>query len=174
MSVDIRAKNARRQIDVFEDAWLQDHSEAMNCRDFEAELEMGVSVFDFVDHVYQTIRDQIYRGLLEASPESAEDEKSCYERWLKVANSLIDQLGRLENSFGVVEGASEFRERYELAHKRLSEWTPPTLARSMASRVWDISEEDAAMIKRLVDSPPNSPGRLNHVPRSLPPDDPKP
>jgi hypothetical protein len=171
MSADLRARNARRQLEAFEEAWQQDYAEAMGCRDFEASLELGVWVFDYLDHVYQTLREQVYRGVTEASPELAEGEKTCYARWLKVADSLSGELERLQDTFGVVEGAAEFRQRQELARERLRNWTPPALARSVAARVWDVSEEDADRMRNLLDAPAGAPGRLKWQPKTLPPGD---
>jgi hypothetical protein len=171
MSANIRTRNARRQLETFEEAWKQDHAEAMECRGFEAGIELGVWVFDYLDHVYQTLREQVYRGITEATPEMAEDERTCYERWLKVANSLTDELKRLQDTFGVVEGAAEFEKRKELARQRLRDWKPATLARSPAARVWDVSAQQADQIHELLNAPAGAPGRLTHKPKALPPGD---
>jgi hypothetical protein len=171
MSAVIRARNARRQLETFEEAWQQDHAEAMQCRDFEASIELGVWVFDYLDHVYQTLREQIYRGITEGTPELTESEKTCYERWLHVADSMTDPLQQLQDTFGVVEGVAEFQKRIELARERLRDWKPAALARSTAARVWDVSEEEADQIHNLLNTPLGAPGRLTHKPKALPPGD---
>jgi hypothetical protein len=171
MNAELRVNSARRHLATFEESWKQDHAEAMRCRDFEAFLEEGVWVFDLVDHVFQTLREQVYRGHVEAKPVFGDWEKGCYGRWLKTADLLATELERFEKSF-VVEGAAVFRKRRDLARKRLHDWTPPELARSVSARVWDVSEDAADAMRELLRAPAGAPGRFKWQPKMLPTGDP--
>ena len=172
MSAEIRVNSARRHLAAFEESWKQEHVDAMRCRDVEAFLEESVWVFDLIDHLFQTLRTQVYRGLLAENPVQGDWEKGCYERWLKMADLLEIELHRLEETFGVVEGAAVFRQRVELARKRLRDWTPAVLARSPAARVWDVSEDDADAMCNLLNAPAGASGRLKWKPKELTTGDP--
>ncbi len=167
MNADLRIDSVRRHLATFEESWQRDHAAAMRCRDLEAFLEEGVWVFDLIDHVFQTLREEVYRGRLEPHTAFGEWEKGCYERWLTIAALLTTELAQFEKTF-VVEGAAGLRARQDLARRRLHDWTPPALARTVAAREWDVSEAEADELRALLQTPSRAPGRLRWQPKTLP------
>jgi hypothetical protein len=145
-----RFDSVRKHLDVVEDSWKADHHAAMRCRDLEDYLAQATMVFHLIDRIGRTRREHVFRGLEEPNPQLDEAEKDLHARWLNFATVLEQPLRQFEQAFAQVEGAAEFRECQVTARRALENWRPAVLARAVASRIHDMSDEDADQIHDLL------------------------
>jgi hypothetical protein len=162
-----RLASARRYLEVFEDSWKSDHAQAMQCREFEESLAEAAKVFQLMHELIQMRRTAVYRGLIEPLPELDREEKQLYTDWLGLVDVDMASVETLEETFGPLEGAAEFRACRDAARAFLARWMPAVPAKAVGSRVIDFSEEDADQLRAALNGPPGTPGQSTHPARSL-------
>jgi hypothetical protein len=167
-SVATRFQSARKFLDAFEESWRADHEEAMRCRDFEAFLAYGHFAFEYLDWLNRTWRESVFRGVEPVDPEVERLLHASFVRWLEVADRVTADMQAFEQAYGVVEWADKVRSEQSQARAILKGWTSPAPARSVGSRIWEVSEEEADELRALLDAPPGAPGQLKVEPKSLP------
>ena len=153
-------------------SWKAEHAAAMQCRDFEKLLAETAKVFELMDELVRSWRECVFRGQEASYPEFDAAEKQLYGDWLRFVERAIPQLESLERTFGVVEGADEFRSCVEKARSFLANWTPARVSTAVGLRSQDLTEEDADEIRGLLNQAAGAPGRPTRMPRSLPTGDP--
>lgn len=94
MSVALRA--ARRHVSSFADECeiLRNHREAIECRDCEAVLQLGIDAFAWLIRADECIRGAVFSGM-EYDPQADEVIRELFRGWLRPcepANQWIDAL----------------------------------------------------------------------------------
>jgi hypothetical protein len=51
-----------RQLEAYEETWKSDHKEAIECRDWEDAIAIGINIFHMLAEREQAWRDQVFRG----------------------------------------------------------------------------------------------------------------
>lgn len=88
---------ARYQVEQYReqgDALMADHQAAMECRDCEDFLQLGISSYEWLAKSEQTLREASYGGQIEFTPELRDLIDSLYVIWqtpCSKAESLIQQ-----------------------------------------------------------------------------------
>jgi hypothetical protein len=164
-----RFQNARKHLDVYEENWQRDHQEAMEFWAFQAFLAEGVRVYELIRDTSRLVRRAVYRGFIPPLvPEVAVVEREMFEQWLKTAGWCSPHVGRFEKEYGSVEGAGVFRAYVSEGKAFVADWRPQQVAKAGGSRVWAVTQQEAAKMKALLDAA----APLKVTPRSLPEGDP--
>lgn len=84
---------------------LKDHQEAMECRDCEDFLRLGIEAFQWLQKAHQNIQDDVYHGRSVYDEHVERAVTKLYQRWLKPYDtaqrwmkSLRDQGFELDNA----------------------------------------------------------------------------
>ena len=62
-----------RQLEAYEESWKKDHAEAMECRDWEDAIAIGVNIFHMIQERDEAWREQVFRGTTIVSEEDSDD-----------------------------------------------------------------------------------------------------
>jgi hypothetical protein len=159
-----------RQLVAYGEFWKKDHHAAMNCRDWEEAIALGLSLYQFHREREELWREQVYRGVVPFSDQDDETYRIQLKGWLEVADEVLrDCLPGLEREFGTVEGAAQLRSDAADARIRLDQWSPPRITQSIGLREMTLSPEAAAQLDRMIEeaktNPP--PPLTGPVPRSI-------
>jgi hypothetical protein len=160
-----------RQLEAYEESWKPDHAEAMDCRDWEDAIAVGLGVYRMVWERQDTWRDQIFRGVIPYAEEDNREHQARLANWLATTREVLSAiLPGLEARFGRVEGAAELRRCAEAVEAVLSAWEPPRLSMAVGLREQTLSPEAAAEFKRIVyEQPPPLREDSHHPPmREMP------
>ena len=65
------------------DDLMRRHAEAIDCRDCEDFLQLGIEAFNWLGRADQTIRQEVFAGRLEHDPEVDSALAALYSEWLK-------------------------------------------------------------------------------------------
>ncbi len=162
-----RLAAARNYLQVFEASWKADHDQAMQCRDFEESLAEAVKVFQLVGELIRLRRESVYRALTVPNPKLDHEEKQLCMDWLGLIEEKWPRLEAHEKTYGVVEGAEEFRKCRDQARAFLTNWAPAVPAKAIGSHALEFCEEDADQLQALLQSPAAAPGRPTRPSRSV-------
>ena len=154
--------------EVREESWKAAYKEAEGCHFFELALDSTLAVFRFIREIEKSWREAVYRGI--EAPSDGKDEwlREGFSLWLSLANEMDKSLRGFELRGYGIESAIEFRQTVESTRLALAVWVPPLPARSPLMREEDISDEEAAELRALLEAPSGSPGKLRIAPRKLP------
>ena len=158
---------AMKYLEVFEESWQRDHHEAMACYEVEEALTEGVSVFRIIQECVSLLKQSLFQGD-DLSAGIWDQSRELYQRWLAVAESHHDQVGKFERSFGRVRNAQELKECILSARDALANWKPVPVPKALGSREIPISEVEAADLDALRIAPPGSPGKMTRTPVPIP------
>ena len=120
-----RQRPIDRQLEAYEEAWKQDHIEAMRCRDFEETLAVGIAIFRALVQIDTTWRERVSRGVEEYSVEEDQALRASFLSWLRPCAQGLERLRYFETRFDAVEGSAEFRRCCEEAKEIVAEWKSP-------------------------------------------------
>lgn len=152
------------QLRSYEQAWQQDHAEAMRCFDFEERLSVGLALFGAGQWLFQHWRQSVSRGEADLRPEDENNLKAFFTVWLEVCQSVEPRLARYEDRFGTVAGAAKLRETRSLAERILAGWTAPVKQKAPGLLVDELTAAEAERLDALINS---GAGRLKIRPREL-------
>jgi len=87
---------------------LKDHEEAMECRDCEDFLRLGIEAFQWLRKAHQNIQDDVYQGrsVYDAHVEHAITK--LYQRWLKPYNTAERWMKNLKDQGFELDKAVDF------------------------------------------------------------------
>ncbi len=139
----------------YAEVWEQDHTEAMECSEFEADLALGVALFRFLEVL----------RLRAARLTADERMPTHYARLIETAGARLAELTGFEERFGPVANAVEFRECVRQAQATLAAWHQP---RAVGSRTIPLTEDEAEQLHALCAAPPGSRGKLTITPKAVP------
>jgi hypothetical protein len=140
-----------RQLEAYEESWKKDHDEAMDCRDWEDAVAVGINIFRMLREREQTWRDQVFRGALAFSEGDNRDHQERFANWIATTKEFFtENLPILEKQFGAIQGVSELRRCEESAESTLRQWQPPRLSTAVGLREMTLSYESAAEMDRLL------------------------
>lgn len=146
----------------YAEVWEQDHREAMECSEFEADLALGVALFRFLE-VLRLRAER--RATDDAQPLPRDGMSAHYARLIETAGARLAELTGFEERFGPVANAIEFRECLRQAEVTLAAWHQP---RAVGSRTIPLTEDEAQQLHALCAAPPGSPGKLTIKPQAVP------
>lgn len=168
-AIDVRYRSAQRHLDALEqdaaeEPWKAAHQEAERCHGFGRILDLMVNEFEGIRQTDRLWREAVYRAI--TPPDAAVDARSrdFFRRWLRLADSMHGTLDGYERSGHAVDNADEFRRCRQAAATLLAGWAPPLPSASPAMHVEDVSEEEADALRRLLQAPAGSPGKLKVKP----------
>ena len=87
---------------------LKDHQEAMECRDCEDFLRLGIEAFQWLQKAHQSIQDDVYHGrsIFDAHVEHAITK--LYQRWLKPYSTAERWMKGLQGQGFELDNAVDF------------------------------------------------------------------
>src|SRR5262249_26292623 len=158
-----RRSPVQRQLDAYEESWLQNHKDALECRDLEDTLAVGIGLYRILAHADRVWRERVFRGAEELSSTTEDSIRESFRAWLQVSELVQGAVSTLEERFGAVESAVEFRTCVDQVRGLLQTWQSPSLSRAVGLREMDISPESAASLQKIIDEakrhPPPMPTR---------------
>ena len=96
-----RFHSVRKQLEAYGESWKKDHEEAMQCRDLEDFLAVGVSVYQLIKNREQSWHNLVFEGQIEYDAEEEQELAALHEGWMETAKqaSMIlpvafSQMGR--------------------------------------------------------------------------------
>lgn len=107
----INSPSLRAQLDLYRnqaELWGRDHPRAMARFDLEADLSLGLAVFDLLKKlltVYNEIRQQRRVGF---EPQQAERIRKLFAEWYALHADMLEAIGSFKREGYPVEGADEF------------------------------------------------------------------
>jgi hypothetical protein len=146
-------RQIQRQVDTYRESWQEDHEAAMQCREVEELLAVGIKLFDLLNDVNTTWRDQVGRGLWDYDSAMDQALRSIFAVWQQVTEDILQQTIRLETAFGQVEGARELRDCAVQGKKILTEWQTPAPFSAVGLRDAQFSEEAAQELDAILQAP---------------------
>lgn len=138
--------------------WKEEHEAAMKCFDMEDWIESGCKVFDDLVAWHRETKRSIYRA--EVDPVDAYRECfACYTRWLAIATDYVPttDLAECEAQFKTVRGSDEFRKRIGIAQRTIGSWIDPSQVAALSARWWNLTEDEAADVDKIVEDSKHSP-----------------
>ena len=99
-----------RQLEAYDreiEQWRQDHDAAMQCRDFELLLKLGIDVYETLGRIDTAVSAAALRGERGEADLVAVDD--LYRIWLSLAEAVERRLDEFEQAGFRVEFAETFR-----------------------------------------------------------------
>ncbi|MBI1913361.1 MAG: hypothetical protein HYS12_01175 [Planctomycetes bacterium] len=153
----------QRQVEAYQEAWMQDHQAALACRDVEDTTAVGISVFQLLAQREDSWRDRVFRGVEEFFEEENQFVLSLFRDWLAITEEVLAGLPPFEGQFGSIERADKLRGCAAEARKMLEEWVPPRISGAVGLREMTLTPEAAAELDRILEEA-----------KRLPPEPPRP
>jgi hypothetical protein len=110
MNESLELKIAAEAIAEYHDELLAEHADAMERFDCQTHLQHGIDAFRWLASAEHTIREAIYRGLLENSPQLQELIESLYRRWLDPCVTAEQWIERQVEKQYTLDNLAEFRD----------------------------------------------------------------
>jgi hypothetical protein len=113
---------------------LKDHEEAMECRDCEDFLRLGIEAFQWLQKAHHSIQDDVYHGrsVYDAHVEHAITK--LYQRWLKPCNTAQRWMKGLQDQGFELDNAIDFANCCDVASAILEERRMAEAARRARSQ----------------------------------------
>jgi len=154
-----RRSPVRGQLDAYADAWKLDHDSAMECRDCEEVIAVGLSVYRFLKERENHWRDEVFRGVHPFRADDERDFQSRLKNWLQTTEVAIrDRIVGLESVFGDIEGVSELRSLTNEAATTLTTWQSPKISSAIGLREINLTPEGAKELDRILQAAQSHPG----------------
>jgi hypothetical protein len=96
--------------------WKRDHALAMAYYDFQDFLEFGINLFDSITKIDEDWRLRVLKHEFEYDPAIANGILDVYKAWFEPCAEIERIVSFLEQQFGNVANAAEFRSRCREAH----------------------------------------------------------
>ncbi len=157
-TVERRHSPVQRQLEAYEESWMQDHQAAMACRDLEDTIAVGVSVFRLLRRVDDSWRERVFRGTEDYAAEDDRWLQGLFRNWLQITEGVLGAAATLSGRFGAVAGTDELEECASQGRALLDGWQAPRLSRAVGLREMTLSPEAAAELdRRLAEAKTNPP-----------------
>lgn len=141
-----------RQLEAYRESWHKDHEAAMQCRDWEEVIAVGVSTGRLLQMREEAWRERVFRGTLEYDPADDHTLREQFTLWLDVTDMVLARfVPRLEREFGLVEGARELRDCASTGRSVLAKWEPARLSAAVGLREMTLTAESAEELDRLLE-----------------------
>lgn len=108
----------KRQVRAFKetvDRWESDHVDAMECLDLEQLLRVGIWLYDLLHETDKRWRTALAEGKAQYDPKVDKAFDEVFDMWLEPCALVDARIKKCESKKYRVEGAREFRERYQRA-----------------------------------------------------------
>jgi hypothetical protein len=104
-------KMARQHVDSFEQesALMREHQEAMDCRDCEAFLKIGIDAYRWLVFADEQIRRAVYRGDADVDHRLHEAVEQLFIAWLRPCQLAEEWIGLQEKRGFEVDNLGDFR-----------------------------------------------------------------
>ena len=113
MSMDnLALRTARKHVQNYSyesDDLMLRHAEAIDCRDCEDLLQLGIDAFKWLGRADRVIRSAVYRGLAEYDPSLDVALAALYAEWLKPCTFAEGWIAQQEQRGFRVDNLAEFR-----------------------------------------------------------------
>jgi hypothetical protein len=150
---------------AYQEAWNRDHGLAMECRDCEELVAIGLHVYGLLEERESRWRDQVFRGTIPFQAKLDERFRGAHEMWVMTTRAILnEQVDGLERQFDEVNGAAELRRLLPIVEASLRNWQAPRLSRAVGLRDHELTEEGAAALDRII----SSTAPLPYVPQGQP------
>ena len=91
---------------IAEDTWQQDHKDAMECRNLEDQIELGIGILGLLAQLTSNLRADENAWRRELVVQATE----LYARWISRSEAILSQVAMCEAKNFKVDRADEFRE----------------------------------------------------------------
>lgn len=136
---------ARAQVSLFsnQSKGLRHHHEAMECRDCEDFLQIGIDAFSWIERAHENLRRRIYEGTATFDPEVEDALTTLYESWLLSCTDAEKWISIQQSRGYYPDNLTEFRHCQEEVRDILEQ---RTLARkSRLARLSPTTTEDGTV-----------------------------
>jgi len=159
-----------RQLEAYEETWKRDHKEAMDCRDWEDAIAVGLAMYRLFWERLVAWHDQVFRGTIPFAEEDNSDHQARLANWLATTKEfLVEALPEVEARFGQVQGAAELRQCAIAAEGLLQTWVPPRLSMAVGLRDQTLSPEAAGELDGIIEKAGTNPPPMptGPIPREI-------
>lgn len=152
--------------EAYQEAWKRDHDLAMECRNCEEIVAIGLHVYGLLEEREARWRDQVFRGAVPFQAKQDERFRRAHEMWVMTTQAILnEQVNGLERQFDEVKGARELRRLLQIVEASLRDWQAPRISRAVGLRDHQLTEEGAAALDRIIART----DPLPYVPQGQPP-----
>jgi hypothetical protein len=157
-TIERRLSPVNRQLEAYGEFRNRDHQEAMNCRDWEDAIAVGLSVFRMIQEREGAWRSQVFRGVVPFSDADDRDFRARFESWLDTTKEFANEiLPKLKSRYSTVEGSDELLEQANIASDVIKNWAPPKLSRAIGLRETTLTPQAAKELDALIEEAAHSP-----------------
>jgi hypothetical protein len=142
---------ASLEIDTYAQSWKAQHEEVGEVLwPFEDHLAIGVALFRMVREQEEAWRDRILRGIQDFDPRFDEGFQLIYRCWLQPFREITQRLAQLEQAYGSVKHADEFRAACREIQDILRSWRPPALSTAIGLREMALNDQASTEVKDML------------------------
>jgi len=153
-------------------SWKIGYESVRECYLLEESILVGTELFDLIAYAEHLVRNQLATGAGEPASKVADLCRNAYSAWLDKAKQQAERIDALERTVEI-DGSLEFSKRVSMAEERIESLRNPVVPRlAPGMKPWEMTEEESQQLTDLMNAPPDSPGKLRKMPRSLPQGDP--
>lgn len=91
-------------------SWQIDHQRAMECRELEALIDLGLALLETIRRIDRRLRQNIRSGSVPFRKTDVEAVAALYEQWYAPCTPILRELERLESEGYMVDNAEAFRD----------------------------------------------------------------
>src|SRR5437763_1578687 len=81
-----------RQLEAYEESWQKEHDAVTQCWAWEDAAAVGVATAFLIQHVAQSWRDRVFRGVEEYDLSANDAYRSLFEPWCRITQAALAQL----------------------------------------------------------------------------------
>lgn len=110
MHTSLAFRTAEQRVGNFADEsdWFRLHEQAMECRDCEDVLRIGIEAFEWLNRADETVRGDVIRGLVSHDPQDDQRLGSLFRRWLASCEKVNHWIHQLQSRGFEVENVEDF------------------------------------------------------------------
>ncbi len=105
-------RNAQKHVEFYseESSLMKAHAEAMDCRDCEAFIQMGIDAFHWLIRADRVYRTAVYRGEIQYMPEFEKMLTELCQKWLEPCEAADGWIEKQRTKGFTIDNLAEFRE----------------------------------------------------------------
>lgn len=146
-----RFQSVRKQLKAYGESWKKNHLEAIQGRELEDFLAVGVCMYHLIKNREQSWAARVYDGEIEYDPEEEQELATLYRGWMETANETLDVLTAFERKSFRVAGSDTFRHCCEDVQRKMSRYQKEQEAWQEVSRQ---TPDNATLMAMAAKSPP--------------------
>jgi hypothetical protein len=142
----------KRSKDRTEEAWKRDYEEAQKVWQLEEWVRCGNFLLQFLDQRVKEWRSAVASGQLVYS-EKFNDLFLVALRLVIDSEEIIrHRISEFQGKGYCIDGAEDLLAHVQKMRRMRDDWVPPILSRARGQHVWEMTQEEAEELDRLIES----------------------